>query len=41
LQEQGDALEWKTLFRLCQMRSGLEIHGSFFRWSSVLTFALI
>jgi hypothetical protein len=41
LQEQGDALEWKTLFRLCQMRSGLEIHGSFFRWSCVLTFALI
>jgi len=27
LQEQGDALEWKTLFRLCQMRSELEIHG--------------
>jgi hypothetical protein len=41
LQEQGDALEWKTLFRLCQMRSELEIHDLFFRWSSVLTFAFI
>jgi hypothetical protein len=27
LQEQRDAFEWKTLFRLCQMRSELEIHG--------------
>ncbi len=31
LQKQGDALEWKTLFRLCQLRSDLEIHGLFFR----------
>ena len=31
LQEQGDALEWKTMVRLHQIRSKLEIHGLFFR----------
>jgi hypothetical protein len=30
LQEQGDAFEWKTMVRLRQIRSKLEIHGLFF-----------